>query len=183
MELNDFVAVFIGGLMVVVALWIIIVSLKNGIGPVPTSRKVRTKLKSVLPDQVQGTVMELGAGWGGMTIALAQKYPDQQIIAIENSFPVWLFCWLRMRMGNYKNVEVRRANIYQVSFAGVGLLYCYLFHNGMQRLSQKLRHNQQPLIAISHTFALPDFIPEQIDRADDLWRSCIYHYRIPGISA
>ncbi len=181
MELNDFIAVFLGVLAVVLALWIIIASLKNGIGPVPTSSKVRAKLKKVLPDQVQGSVMELGAGWGGITIALAEKYPDQQIIAIENSFPVWCICRLRLKLSGYSNVEVRLADVYQVSFEGVGLIYCYLFQDGMQKLSQKLRQNQQPLIAISHTFSLPDFVPEQIDRADDLWRSYIYRYRILGM--
>ena len=173
------------GLLGSITIWILVTSLKNGIGPVPTSAKVRRKALTLMPEKIEGNIIELGAGWGGMTLALAKKYPHHQIIAIENCMPVWCICRLRIKLFGKQNVEVRLADIYQTSFDGAGLIYCYLFQDAMRQLEKQLTTdvsslNNAEMILISNTFSLPSHKAEQAVRADDLWQSTIYRYRLPS---
>lgn len=173
------------GLLGIITIWILVTSLKNGIGPVPTSAKVRRKALTLMPEQIEGNIVELGAGWGGMTLALAKKYPHHQIIAMENCVPAWCICRLRIKLFGNQNIEVRLADIYQTNFDSVGLIYCYLCQNAMRQLEKQLttaplRPNNSNIILISNTFSLPSHKAEQAVRADDLWQSTIYRYRLPS---
>lgn len=173
------------GLLGIITIWILVTSLKNGIGPVPTSAKVRRKALTLMPEKIEGNIVELGAGWGGMTLALAKKYPHHQIIAIENCVPVWCICRLRIKIFGIPNIEVRLADIYQTNFDSVGLIYCYLCQNAMRQLEKQLTTdasslNNREMILISNTFSLPSHKAEQAVRADDFWQSTIYRYRWPS---
>lgn len=173
------------GLLGIITIWILVTSLKNGIGPVPTSAKVRRKALTLMPEKIEGNIVELGAGWGGMTLALAKKYPHHKIIAIENCVPAWCICRLRIRLFGNQNIEVRLADIYQTNFDSAGLIYCYLCQNAMRQLEKQLTTdvsslNNAEMILISNTFSLPSHMAEQAVRADDLWQSTIYRYRLPS---
>ena len=61
------------------------------------------------------------------------------------------------------------------------LVLCYLYPGGMTRLQPKLAAElPADALVISNTFALPDWQPADMERADDLYNSPVYLYVAPG---
>ncbi len=164
--------------LITVALLVVGYYLKNGIGPVPTSPKVKATVSRLLPEQVHGNIIELGAGWGGMAVMLARRFPKNNVLAVENCPPVWLFCWLRAKLTGLSNLQVCLENIDQQNFEGAGLVYCYLFPGAMTKLERQLKLSGVDVVMISNTFALPESVAEREEGAEDLWCSRIYRYRL-----
>ena len=157
---------------------VVVYTISNGIGPSPTSPKVIKALDELLPEKNSGKVIELGAGWGGVTAYLSEKYPESTVIAVENSPAVWLVCWLRSKLLRLHNVRVQYGSIYQKDLSQAGLVYCYLFPGAMKKLASQFQKMPCGSVVISHTFSLPDQEPERFILARDLWRSRIYRYRL-----
>ncbi|CAM3500702.1 methyltransferase [Parendozoicomonas haliclonae] len=165
---------------VLAAMWLVAISIRNGIGPMPSSRPVTKALKLLLPEKVNGSIIELGCGWGRVAMQLARHYPGNQVLAVENNFPVWLVCWLRVRFSGLRNIRVVYGDIYQFDLTNAGLVYCYLFTGAMQRLGDLFQEGRNELTLISSTFALPDREASNIVEAQDLWRSRLYCYELPA---
>jgi cyclopropane-fatty-acyl-phospholipid synthase len=56
-------------------------------------------------------ILELGCGWGSLTLYLAQRWPDNPIVALSNSGPQREFIRARARDRGLTNVEVVTADI------------------------------------------------------------------------
>ncbi|MCB1084779.1 MAG: SAM-dependent methyltransferase, partial [Chlamydiia bacterium] len=56
------------GVLFLILLLLLLFTWKNGISPMPTSQKMRDLLFSHLPEIENGTVVELGSGWGNLAI-------------------------------------------------------------------------------------------------------------------
>ena len=168
--------------VLVTAVLIVTTSMKNGIGPVPTNRWVKERVISGLPESISGDVFDLGAGWGGVSLSLAKAYPTNKIIAVENALPVWMFCWLRVKvwekLGEVNNLEVRLGDINSTDLCNAGLVYCYLYPGAMKKLSSRLQELSPGCVVISNTFSIPGFEPDSRVQASDIWKSQIYCYRI-----
>ena len=161
---------------VMVATVIVVYTLLNGIGPVPTNRRVLSCIDHCLPERVPGDVLELGAGWGGVALHLAKKYPDNRVVAVENCPPVWLFCWLRAKCSRQSNLTVQYGNIYKQNVNNAGLVYCYLYPQAMERMAPILHHIQPGGLIISQAFHLPGWRAHATHQAADLWHSPVYCY-------
>ena len=51
-------------------------------------------------------ILELGCGWGSLTLWMAEKYPNAQITAVSNSAPQRLFIEGRCRDRGFENVKI-----------------------------------------------------------------------------
>jgi hypothetical protein len=161
------------------ALSIVIYTLRTGISPMPTSGKVRRELLPLLEPDLEGTVLELGAGWGSLAFAIADRCPRAKVVAFELSPLPFAFCWLRQRLSPRPNLELRRQDFLRASFAGASTVVCYLFPGAMARLAPKLLA-ELPTGArvITHTFALRGWQPQRMLRVGDLYRTPIYLYTV-----
>jgi len=56
-------------------------------------------------------ILELGCGWGSLTLWMAQRYPDAQITAVSNSHGQRRFIETRAQERGLTNVEVRTCDI------------------------------------------------------------------------
>lgn len=56
-------------------------------------------------------ILELGCGWGALSLWLAEKYPQNQILAVSNSAPQREFILARCTERGLKNVEVLTADM------------------------------------------------------------------------
>jgi hypothetical protein len=167
-------AILLGGM-----LSIVVSTLRTGISPMPTLSKVRRQLLSVIEPDLAGTILELGAGWGTLAFALADRCPRAKVIAFELSPLPWAFCWLRQRLAPRSNLELRRQDFFRASLAGASLVVCYLFPGVMSRLAPKLLAELPPGTRIlSHTFALRGWKPLRTLVVDDLYRTPIYLYEV-----
>ncbi len=158
---------------------IVIWTIKNGISPMPTSPKARQQLLKLLPEKLEGTIYELGSGWGGLALTLARRYPDSNVIGYENSPIVYGTSKCFLICSSCPNLELKYADFYGKELQDAALIVCYLFPKAMERLSVKFKHELKPgtLIA-SNTFALPNWQPEKVLEIDDFFHTKIYLYRV-----
>lgn len=163
-------------ILFVLLLSIVWTTYKYGIGPTPTSLKVKSALLKNLPKIGSGSVYELGAGWGTLAFSLADKYFSNPVVAIEISPLPW--CWMKLRQFFFprKNLVIRYGDFFKINLLEAELLVCYLFPKGMQKLSVKLEQDNAHALVITHTFALPNYKPEHIVYVNDLYHTPIYFY-------
>jgi len=60
-------------------------------------------------------ILELGCGWGSLTLWMAEKYPKARITAVSNSAPQREFILQRAADNNLRNVEVLTCDMNQLS--------------------------------------------------------------------
>jgi hypothetical protein len=155
-------------------------TLSLGISPVPTAPKVRRETMAILPEDLEGEVYELGAGWGTIAWAVAKRYPKARVIAYERSPVPFLFCKLRKVFQPRSNVELHFADLFTANLSNAKLTLAFLWTGGMVRLGKKMEEElPSGAYVVSHTFAWRGKTPELTRTADDLWRTKIYRYRMP----
>ncbi len=165
------------GVVLVLALRVLWDAARLGIGPVPTVRSVRAALLTVLPADASGDWHELGAGFGGLAVAIARARPSLRLVAWEAALVPWLVLRARVALRGPTNLSVRRGDFFEGDLRGASGVVCYLFTGAMQRLGPKLRAELGPgAVVLSHTFALPDWKPERTVHAADLYRTPVYRY-------
>jgi hypothetical protein len=154
-------------------------TLKNGISPMPTSPKVKQALLGNLPVIASGTIFELGSGWGTLAFPLANQYPSCKIMAYENSPIPFLFSKIRHFICKKNNLEFENKNFFHADLQDAKMIICFLYPGAMNKLQTKLK---QELCSgtwiISHTFALPGWLPEKVIEVQDLYHTKIYLYKV-----
>ncbi|MEE2749909.1 MAG: class I SAM-dependent methyltransferase [Myxococcota bacterium] len=165
------------GLALGVMLSVLWGTVRTGISPMPSSAHAREAMLGLLPESVEGSILELGSGWGGMACCLAKRHPQAPVEGYELSVVPWVFSALRQRASGLKNLSVHRADFRSADFSGASVLVCYLHPEGMKRLAEALEERLPPgLVLISNTFALPGFEPQEVLVLDDLYSTRIYSY-------
>ena len=155
---------------------IVFFTMKNGISPMPISNKGRETLFSLLPERFSGKIYDLGSGWGHLVFPLAKQYSGSQVIGFENSWIPALFSYLLIHADN---LEIKRCDFFKASFSDAGLVVCYLFPLGMERLKEKFEKElKKGTWILSHVFAIPGWKPLKILEVSDLYKSKVYLYRM-----
>jgi hypothetical protein len=158
---------------------IIIYSYLYGISPTPTSTKVKNQLLSLLPEMSNIEIAELGSGWGTLAFALARHFPTCKMIGYEISpFPYFISKIISYYFA-FPNLSIKRQDFFQISLKNVSIVVCYLYPGAMLRLKTKLESELAPnAYVISHTFAVPGWIPIRFERVHDLYHTPIYLYQV-----
>lgn len=144
----------------------------------PTSRKVRKALFSLLPDECEN-IFELGSGWGNLIFPLAKNFPASRIHAFEGSPLPWFFSIAVQKILLFPNLTIRRKNFFTISLKEADLVVCYLYPGAMRRLKEKFQEELKPgSFVVTNTFAVPGWIPDKILQTNDLWGTCIYLYKV-----
>ena len=164
------------GLVAVACGSVLWAAVRLGIGPVPTSRAVRTVMLELVPADTTGTVYELGSGWGGLARALAKRCPRATVIGVEASWVPWAVSRLVQRLSPLPNLRLERGDFFVEPLHEADVLVCYLFRGGMQALSERVKLKPGAVL-VSSTFALPGREAADTVRAKDLYASPVYRYR------
>jgi len=152
-----------------------------GISPTPTSPKVQRELLLLLPELKNQEIAELGSGWGTLAFALARHFPTCHVHAYEVSPFPYLVSTIFSKCFLLRNVSIKRHDFFQVSLKNISLVVCYLYPEAMQQLKIKLEKELSPeAYILSHTFAIPGWIPVDFARASDLYKTPIYLYTHPS---
>lgn len=165
-------------LLLLVVISILFWSIKNGISPMPTSRRVRREIVKGLPNEINGIIYELGSGWGTLAFSLANRYPSQKIEAFETSPVPYLFCKIMQSLGYYPNLHFHRKNFFTISIKDAALIFCYLYPGAMQELKLKFE-NELPTncLIISNTFRIPGWKPVNVLEFNDIYQTRVYLYK------
>ena len=166
---------------------IFITTLITGVPPQPSSKVVLKTIISILPKKLKGgeqfKVIELGSGWGGVANALARHYPKKKVVGLEVSFIPWLFSNLRLFCQPQPNLSFHFQNFFKTDLSETSLIVCYLVPDTMERLREKFNLElPDGSLIVSNTFALNDWVPSKVLRADDVYRSPVYLYKMPQLN-
>lgn len=153
-------------------------SLKLGITPTPSSKKIMHIVAKQLSIDYQGIIYDCGTGFGSSTLRLAKAFPKANIIGYERSPFPYLITFFVLKISGVKNVELRYEDFFDDQFEKGSWLFCYLSVNLMRKLEQKLFTDQFNGQIISHTFAMPNTQPKNIFTLRDLYRTRMYLYEI-----
>ncbi len=166
--------------LVVIAV-VFVYTMKTGISPVPTSPRVKAAILDCIPDGIDGTVYELGSGWGTLAVPLARRFPALSVVGYEISPLPWAFSWIWRAVAAVPNLALRRADFRGASLADAGLVVCYLFPGAMETLKTKFEAELRPeTVIVSNFFAIRGWEPETVHTAADLYASKVYVYRVPA---
>lgn len=170
-------------LAVLIGISIIWSTVKAGISPMPSSQKARQAVMQLVEavdgDTCGGDIVDLGSGWGGLVIRLAQTYPDRKVVGYELSLIPWVTSLCVAKFLRLKNLKVYRRDFLKADLSAASVMVCYLFPEGMLALESKLVELPAARrYLISNNFALPTHKPEETIQLDDFYRSPVYLYRV-----
>ncbi len=153
-------------------------SLRLGISPMPSSAKAVAAVCRLVPKDTTGTIAELGAGWGGLALALARRAPRAHVVAFEASWVPFAVFWLRARWARLPNLELHRANFLNRPLPpSTTWVTCYLSPGAMAALGPKFRAELAAgSRVITNTFALRGWPAAQTVHLDDWYRTKVYLY-------
>jgi methylase of polypeptide subunit release factors len=169
------IAVLVLAMLVVAS--IVWTTLWVGISPMPSSGQACRAMLAAAARSPQGTIVDVGSGWGTLAIRCARAWPERAVIGYELSWVPWLVSMLFKHLLQLHNLELRRQDFLQADLGRADLLLCYLFPRGMQDLAHKLRGEGMHPLVVSNTFALPSFEPDELIQLPDLYRTRIYVYQ------
>lgn len=154
-------------------------SIKAGIAPTPTSKKVKEKILEILPAKVEGEIYELGSGFGRMAISFCYAYPKAKIKSFEIAkIPLWVQKLLLLYF-RPNNMQLLETDFRDQNLSNAGFVFCYLYRGIMPTLSEKFKKElQSGTWIISHTFALPNWKPIKTVYVKDLYHTPIYLYQV-----
>lgn len=155
-------------------------SLRTGISPVPSNRLQRDAVLAAA-GETPGPIYELGAGWGTLAFALADRFPAAQVIAFELSWVPFAVMRLRHAIRPRRNLSLRRADFLRAPLGEAQLLVSYLFRGGMQALKAKLEQEAAPgARLVTHTFCVHGWEPMSEQTLGDFYRTHVFVYRLPS---
>ncbi len=143
-----------------------------------SSNKVWCALEKFLPDS-GFRFIDLGSGLGGVLTYLASVRPDGRYNGVESAPLPWLWSWLRIRLGGYRQCQVHWGSIWDCDLSGYDVVFAYLSPVPMERLWRKARTEMRAgSTFISSTFAVPDESPHETVATDDLHGSTLFIWRM-----
>ncbi|WP_158808421.1 trans-aconitate 2-methyltransferase [Beijerinckia sp. L45] len=133
--------------------------LYQGLTGVPTVSSTRAEAADVVAllrsahIGAHPTIVDLGCGWGALTLALASAFPRATIVGLELSpFPYWV---TRLRTLGRPNIRVMRANFYDADLRGADAIVCYLMIKPMPKLAaflDRVLPDGTPVVALTFWF-------------------------------
>lgn len=147
-----------------------------------SSDQVCRALENFLPQPKPGanfTFMDIGSGLGGVLTHLAGVRPDGNYDGVESAPLPFLWSWLRIRLGGYRQCRVHCGDLWHCDLAQYDVVFAYLSPAPMGRLWHKARSEMRPgTIFISSTFPVPGRAPFENVKIDDLHRSVLLVWRM-----
>lgn len=163
------------GMLISIVIW----SIRNGIAPMPSSPKAIRAILSLLPENLEGKIVELGSGWGTLAIAVAKRKSQNQVIGYESSPIPYGFSKILCFFSQASNLQIFKEDFYNIYLKDSQLIICYLYPDAMRRLKTKFNQELNPnTFIISNTFAIPGWQPIQIVEVKDIYSTRIYIYKV-----
>ena len=159
---------------------ILVYTVRTGISPMPALGRARREVLAAVPADLEGTVYELGSGWGTLAVPLARRHPACRVVGFELSPLPWLVSRALAAVAGTRNLELRRADFMKAQVGNATAVVCYLWPGAMERLRPKLEAELGPgTLVVSSTFAVPGWTPERSVDAGGIPPARVHVYRRP----
>lgn len=147
-----------------------------------SSKKIWVALENYLPAAKPGLsfrFIDIGSGLGGVLTHLAGIRPDGVFSGIESAPLPFLWSWLRIHLGGYRQCRVHWGDLWECDLATYDVVFAYLSPAPMERLWHKAQTEMKPgALFISSTFTIPGHTPIEIIQVDDLHQSTLLVWRM-----
>ena len=131
-----------------------------GAPTVSTPADVAEVMLDQIPENFDGTLVDLGAGWGALVAAAVARFPQAHVVAVEASPIPWLVLVVSQRLFGWRMVTVLRRDLFQVPLNQADVVLCFLYPKMLERLRLKLRAELRAgAVVVSHRFAIPRWRP------------------------
>lgn len=128
----------------------------------PSNPAVWREVERLLPQDRAPRFIDIGSGFGGLTMHLAARRPDGEFTGIELAPLPWLGSLLRARLGGSRG-RFLRGDYADLDFGDYDVIFAYLSPAAMPALSKKARAEMKPgCLLISHEFAIPGVEPQLV---------------------
>lgn len=146
------------GLMILLTVY----ALRVGMPPMSTNPVMEAALLQTLHDVNEGTIYELGSGFGGLARALAQAKPHAIVQAIELSPVPFSWSWVVQKIFPLPNLVIQRADALQIPLHNASAVVVFLYPGMLRQLGEKMRRELPPTAKIiSHEFPFPDWVSSE----------------------
>lgn len=146
----------------------------------PSTRKQAQVILDLIPQNIRGSIAELGSGWGTLALALARHRPQCRITGYESSHVPFLVSKIIAIASRVQNLEFERANFLKMPLQNYSAIVCYLHPAAMHKLQTKLETEMSPgTLVICNTFAMSDWKADHVVELEDMYKTKIYLYRVP----
>lgn len=154
-------------------------TVRLGAPPMPSSQQERTAAIALVERRAielarPVRVIEAGAGWGGMALALARAHPDFRVTAVEGAVAPFAVCWVRAVLHQLLGgsvVSVRAGNAREADYADIDVVVAFLGPDATQELAGHLARLPRAPQLVSVGFAVRDWKQRARIRLQDQWRS------------
>lgn len=128
----------------------------------PSSPAVWHEVERLLPAGRPPRFIDIGSGFGGLTMHLARRRPDGEYAGIELAPLPWLASLLRSRLSGSR-ARFLRGDYADLDFGGYDVIFAYLSPAAMPALVAKARAEMNPgCLLLSHEFAIPGVEPQLV---------------------
>lgn len=143
-----------------------------------SSNKVWHALEYLLP-ATGFTFMDLGSGLGGVLTHLARVRPDGTYFGVESAPLPFLWSRLRIKLLGCRNCQVQWGSLWDCDLSQYDVVFAYLSPAPMEKLWHKASAEMHPgALFISSTFEVPDQVPHETTRVDDLHGTTLLVWRM-----
>lgn len=129
---------------------------------IPTQAAARDIILSLIYDELKTRpgqkvkIYDLGAGLGGLCLAIARKFPEAEVVGLEMGWPMWLVASLRQKLTSRANARFQQGNFWNYDVSDGDIIVFYLGAVVMQKMGDKLaREAKKNCLIISNTFPMP----------------------------
>lgn len=142
----------------------------------PSSKKISKMILTIIEDEKQETIIDLGSGFGTLAIFLARNLPHKKVIGYELSLFPYFFSLLLKKVLKLENLEFYKKDFLKEDLKD-SLLVCFLFPKGMEKLEDKLFDETINTTIVSSTFSFRNIKEREVFKVDDLYKTPIFYYR------
>ena len=126
-----------------------------------SGRRACQRLASLLPQEIELKMLDLGSGFGGVLAMVSRQRPRCRLVGLEIApLPAWI---ARLRHLGRPALETRRRDFWRESLADYDLVYAYLSPEPMPALWLKVCAEMRPgTLFVSNAFAVPGASPDLV---------------------
>lgn len=151
--------------------------------PIPSTKKSRKKAIELIKkhDNKFGDIVEIGTGWGGLTLMLAKEFPTRNIITYEISFIPYLCSKILFKLLKINNIKTYNKDAFKQLSSGAikpSTIVYYLCDTTNIKVREIYKESNDVLF-VCNTYAMDeeDAQPLEVIDSEDLFKSTIYAYK------
>ncbi len=183
LSLGEMIQVTLTSLMIVMALFILFQEKKAKTPPAPTMPWIRKRIITLLtryvPRDSAVRMVDLGCGWGGMTVSMAKAYKNATI----HGYEITTFPYLVAKITSLfflGRIQIHNSNMYKADLSQFQVLYCYLPTFILTDLLPQFASLRPGTVIVTSGWAIPGYTPTEVI-SESLFgiKMPIYIYLIP----